>query len=379
MPLVELGSERNVHRLGERDDAQEQKLEFVNLAQWQDAPVPARMWLVRDIIPLLNVTLLSGEGAIGKSNLLLHLASSTALAADWIGFMPEPGPAIYLGAEDDADELHRRLDKIAISLRSSFAELAKRLHVMSLAGHDAVLGAPNRLGRVEPTGLYGQLLAFVRETQPKLIVLDTAADIFAGNENDRAQVRQFVGLLRALAITGRSAVLLASHPSVQGIHNDSGLSGSTAWHNSVRARLYLKSATNGDASQPTGLRTLDMRKSNYGPLLEKQIALEWRDGIFKPVKHDTLAEAHADAKAEDVFLRLLARYDKQGSNLSDRNGPSSAWTAFAEEPEARDANLSAEHLRKAMKRLFAAEKIRMETYGKKSNPHRRMVPTVLPL
>jgi hypothetical protein len=39
-------------------------------------------------------------------------------------------------------------------------------------------------------------------------------------------VRQFIGLLRGLAITGNSAVLIAVHPSLTGISSGTGLSGS---------------------------------------------------------------------------------------------------------------------------------------------------------
>ena len=99
-----------------------------------------------------------------------------------------------------------------------------------------------------------------------LIALDTAADMFGGNENDRSQVRQFIGLLRGLAITANAGVLLASHPSLSGITTDSGLSGSTGWHNSVRSRLYFKAAkaAEGDKANPD-LRELEVRKNNYGP------------------------------------------------------------------------------------------------------------------
>ena len=75
-------------------------------------PIPPRDWAVRDRIPARNVSLLSGEGAIGKSILLLQLAASTVLARDWIG-MPEPGPVMYLSCEDDEAEVRRRLEAIA--------------------------------------------------------------------------------------------------------------------------------------------------------------------------------------------------------------------------------------------------------------------------
>ena len=69
----------------------------------------------------------------------------------------------------------------------------------------------------------------MRSTQPRLIIIDPAADVFAGKEIDRVQVRQFITLLRAIAITADCAVILAAHPSVSGMREGTGLSGSTAW------------------------------------------------------------------------------------------------------------------------------------------------------
>jgi RecA-family ATPase len=54
--------------------------------------------------------------------------------------------------------------------------------------------------------------------KPKHIGIDTSADVFAGNENDRAQVRQFISLLRKLAIVANGSIVLLSHPSLTGIN-----------------------------------------------------------------------------------------------------------------------------------------------------------------
>ena len=64
--------------------------------------------------------------------------------------------------------------------------------------------------------------------------------MYPANENDRAKVRQFVGILRGLALRQRCAVMLLGHPSLTGLNTGTGTSGSTAWNNSVRSRLYLE-------------------------------------------------------------------------------------------------------------------------------------------
>ena len=68
--------------------------------------------------------------------------------------------------------------------------------------------------------------------------LDTLADVFAGNENARQEARQFIGLLRGLAIEHDLAVVPLAHPSLSGMTSGTGTSGSTALLDSVRARSF---------------------------------------------------------------------------------------------------------------------------------------------
>jgi RecA-family ATPase len=90
-----------------------------------------------------------------------------------------------------------------------------------------------------PTALWNKLCAAVAKRRPALVVLDTQADFFGDNEIDRAYLRLFVSMLRGLALRTDCAVLLLSHPSAAGRQSGTGLSGSTAWHNYVRSRLYF--------------------------------------------------------------------------------------------------------------------------------------------
>src|SRR5262249_27533216 len=64
-------------------------LVFINVTDWHDKPIPERPWVVRDRIPLNNVTLMSGEGSVGKTILSLQLIVAIVLARDWINTMPE--------------------------------------------------------------------------------------------------------------------------------------------------------------------------------------------------------------------------------------------------------------------------------------------------
>jgi RecA-family ATPase len=353
-------------------------LPFINIAAWDGMAAPEREWVVRDRIPLGNVTLLSGEGGVGKSVISLHLAVATALGRDWLSALPTPGPALLVCCEDDGDELHRRLDRImdhySATCGASYIEL-KDMYLLSLAGQDAVLAAPNRNGLVQATKLFRRIHQAACDLRPRLIVLDNSADVFAGNENDRAQVRQFVTLLRDMAICANAGLLLTSHPSLTGISTGTGLSGSTAWNASVRSRLYFKRAkTEKDEEPDPDLRVLEVMKSNYGPVGE-MVTVRWKDGLFLPVTAvSSLEKLAAEQKAEQLFLTLLDRFTRQGRNTCEKpSAPTYAPTLFAKESEAREAGIRKADFEAAMSRLFAAEKICLERYGSPSRATSRLV------
>jgi hypothetical protein len=352
-------------------------LEFCDIASWANTVPPEREWAVPDRFPLRNIALLSGEGAAGKSILATQLAAAHVLGKDWLGTLPEFGPAIYVNAEDEEGELHRRLAKIAGHFGASLTELKNDLDIAALAGKDSVLGYPDRTGRIIATSLFHKLAEAARTIRPKLIVLDTSADIFAGNENDRSQVRQFISLLRNMAIEAGAAVIICAHPSLTGMSSGSGLSGSTAWHNSVRARAYLRAATTKEGAQPDkDLRLLEFMKSNYGPVAES-VTVRWRDGVFvlEP-KAGSLETAAANAKADEAFMQVLNRFCRQGRNASPNPGRTYAPSLFASEPEA--AGLTGKNLTSAMGRLLSADRIHVVKEGPPSRLRNRLAVVAAP-
>jgi RecA-family ATPase len=344
-------------------------LPYIDIAR---DPIPPRDWAVRDRIPAGNVTLLSGEGSIGKSLLLLQAAAASVVGRDWIGTMPASGPAMYLSCEDDDNEVCRRLDPIAKLYGVSRLDLKNAgLHVLDYVGRDAALGFVDRRERILPTPLFERLKREAKRIRPQLLILDTASDVFVGKENDRAQTRQFVTLLRGLAIESAAAVILVGHPSLTGIATDTGLSGNTAWHNSVRARGYFKKAEGFEPEE--GVRVLEWRKNNYGPISEK-IVLRWRNGVFVPEPRlGSLEQMAAERMVDELFVDLLRRFTKQGRNVSDKRSPTYAPAVFAGEPEAKERKIYKDAFVGAMTRLFAANKITVAKEGSASRIRTRIV------
>ena len=335
--------------------------------------MPERQWVVRDRIPDQEVTLLSGEGAIGKSMILKQLAVATVSAKDWLCGLPEPGPVIYLTAEEKADELHFRLHEIAVRHYGiRFADLGD-LHIASLKGEDTVLAYPDRTNIIRPTELFERVFEATQAIKPRWIGLDPAANLFAGNENDRSHVQQFIALLTRIAVQCSTAVVLVSHPSLTGINTGSGLSGSTAWHNSVRSRLYLRKATTAEGDEPDpDLRQLEVMKANYGPVGER-IRIRWRDGVFVPEQSGggSFEQMARDQKADATFLALLTLFTAQGQEVNHRFGHSYAPAHFRKHAGA--AGITGKAFAKAMQRLLDSGRIKIEQFGRPARPSYRLI------
>jgi RecA-family ATPase len=348
-------------------------LQWLDMSNWDNEPVPEQEWAVLNRIPLRQTALFSGEGAAGKSTIALQLCAAHALGRDWLGTMPEPGPAIFIDAEDDESVIHRRLAVIASHYQATFHDLIDGgLHVIPFVGQDAVLAAPGRDGTIKPTELYKQVLEAATDIQPRMICIASCANVYGGNEIDRAQVQQFVSLLTRLAIDANGSLVLISHPSLTGITTDTGLSGNTQWHNAVRARFYLKGIKPENGEQPdSDLRELVFKKNQYGPISER-IVLRYQAGLFRPVPGmSNLERAAREASADAV---IIEQFGKNEMNLS--NSPHAANYApriMAKTPEAQKHGLTERELELAMHRQLAAGKIRVEPYGRPSDQRRRLV------
>ncbi|MFN4128948.1 MAG: AAA family ATPase [Paracoccaceae bacterium] len=329
--------------------------EFFSASNLKGKPVPPREWLVEGLVPSRTVTLLGGDGGTGKSLLALQLALASVTGGPWITNPVNGGPVVYFSAEDDEDELHRRLDDILQATGCTYDDVPD-LILASYAGKDALLATQaTPTAPLQPTQLYKRLDARMAAVKPALLVLDTLADLFPGNENDRAQARQFIGLLRALSIKHGCAVVLLAHPSLSGLNSGSGTSGSTGWNNSVRSRLYFERINQDGYEANPDARVLRTMKANYGRT-GGEINLTWRNGIFVADAPVTGLDRMArNAKAERVFLSLLRMVNEQGQTVNSNSGAYYAPKFFADHPKAEGVTKSA--FKVAMQTLLADDKI----------------------
>lgn len=277
---------------------------------------PVIRWLVPEYIPLRTVTLLTGDGGVGKSLLAQQLMTACAAGVPFLGMEPMKCRVFGLFCEDETAVLHHRQLKLCESMAIADDALAD-FAFMERAGEDAVLYGPTVEDprEMDFTDFFYRFMKELREFRPQLVVVDTAADTFAGNENARPQVRAFIRRLRSVATDLDAAVILCAHPSVAGIASGSGFSGSTAWHNSVRSRLYLTRPDDGVGADPDA-RTLRAMKANYGPIAG-EVPIRFDRGAFVREARDSgmVASIARNMKAKAV-IELVRDAAAKGQHLS---------------------------------------------------------------
>ena len=201
--------------------------------------------------------------------------------------------------------------------------------------------------------------------------------VFIGNENDRSQARQFVGLLRQLALAIEGSVLITAHPSVRGIDSGTGTSGVTAWNNTVRSRLYLTRPAGNDSDE-NDERRLKKMKANYSRIGD-EIRMSWRDGVFVARDEPTgVRKGIANRSAERVFLELLTKRNAQDRAVSHSKHASNYAPKELAAMEGREG-FGSDDMRRAMERLFEDGRIAIDTYGRKGDPRQRIVAAKLAL
>lgn len=271
-------------------------------------PAPARKWVVEGWLPESELTSLYGPPGGGKSLLALQLSLAVSTGSVWLGMQTEKMPVLIVACEDCADELHRRVDHIKKDPAYAFSDA---LSSIEWYGWPRV-GKINILARSNENKLIpGPFLAEV-ETQvknmpagPKLLIFDTIADIYAGNESDRAMVNAFLkSCLGRLQTEYDATILVLGHPAKS---ENSEYSGSTAWDGGVRSRWILIQHENKNL---TDHRVLVRAKANYGQRGDG-ITLQWIDGVFQCVKENEIVDPVFDTNCNLIMEVIKQQADKK--------------------------------------------------------------------
>jgi len=277
----------------------------LDLRDMAESPLQRPQFLIADWLPAGYATLLAGHGGVGKSAIGLHMAVCVAMGLPFCGMPTERRRVTYLSCEDRDDVLHWRLAHICNYLGIGIADLHGWLHCIDLVGCDSILWARNLRTGNTITPAFGFLDAHIERYLPEVLFVDGIADTFGGNENAWAEIKAFVNQLLAM-ITLDGALVLLGHvakPTATNSATGEGYSGSTSWHNAVRARWYLYPETEQDdentaRTRRTGKRTLELQKSNLGKT-DQMLTFAWDDDARMFLPNSTFGGSRIDRKHRD--------------------------------------------------------------------------------
>jgi RecA-family ATPase len=330
---------------------------------------PPRLWIVSDWVPCGVVTGLYGGGGVGKSLLALQLQTGTALGSTWLGLPVEAAASLGVYCEDDENELWRRQDDINASYGVDHGALGS-MHWMPRLGEDNLLMTFARNGVGEMTKFHRHVVEAALDLKARLVIIDTAADTFGGNENDRNQVRQFVQrALGQIALKIDGALVCCAHPSRAGLSSGEGDSGSTGWSNAFRSRQYLfEPEAEGDDPPDPNARILERKKANYASRSD-ELKLRWRNGVIIP--DDASAPGMTSMgkfEATFVFLDLVHEMVNQNRPVSS-NGKAGNYAPrqFEKLPTEQRYGFRKADFERAMNALFRDRKIENIPYGRRGD------------
>lgn len=199
-----------------------------SIAPWRadrfSGPAPERVWLVEGLIPAATAGVFAAVGDAGKSMLALQLAlrvaTSPVVQPGILGEIASPkffgcpivgrGAAVILTAEDDAAEVHRRLN----ALDPSGARSRRPLYVVPMLA----TGGPRSIMVDGPTGpLFTEFwdalkveLAAIPDL--RLVVLDPLSSFVSADINkDNVAGAALMGGLGELAAKSGASVMLVHH------------------------------------------------------------------------------------------------------------------------------------------------------------------------
>jgi RecA-family ATPase len=278
--------------------------------------------VVDRIVPVGEVTLLSGHGGSGKSYVALLIAILVVLGRSFGGLKTQSCGVLFVSAEDGKAVVQNRIHKICCVLGVKMSDLNGRLHILDTSDIDTTLFID------KPTPLLGKFSTLVQHLNVGMVIIDNASDTYCGDEIRRVQVRAFVRALRSkLARPTNCSVVLLAHvnkmTATRGRQAGSeDYSGSTAWHNSCRSRLALSSDSNDTLE-------LQHQKANYGRRANT-IRLTWINevpmangptGIFDAFDPEVQRlfeeqERMKDEADRSAILAVIREFHKRGERVT---------------------------------------------------------------
>ena len=304
-------------------------LQAAKVTDLLDTDPPAREWLVTDRLPLGVVGLLAAAGGTGKSMATLQLAISVCTGLDWLEMpIDKTGAVLMFSAEDDRDEIHRRLKAVlgmysdsvdpfnTDAFKAHKAAISERLHVFDRVGKDNRL--TSKLSGETMRTAFVQWVVETAEQVPDvaLIVLDPLARFDGGDPNDNADSTRLIECAEQVRKATGATVLLPHHVNKgslkdansgqEAVRGGSGLVDGARW-------VGLLAGLRGDQAKDYGVEQKEAGqyvrfttpKANYSAPWEGTWLRRLAGGALVPCELKATKDTKQEQKAEERYQAFI--------------------------------------------------------------------------
>ncbi len=338
---------------------------------WLKDALPPREHLLWDsrtgkgAVDRAGTWLFAAAGGSGKSYAALDLSLAVTTGGSWYGLdtTGRPGRVLLIVAEDDADDLRRRLRWIA-DVRYPGARVAGGITILPLRGksisfvqqQDRFTGA-----FVQGDGLH-EVIAYVDESRKAtgspfdLVIVDPVSR-FAGVslDKDSSAATAFINACDALAKAAGGLVLGITHTNKASRSADrvaaeaADVRGSSAQTDGARGVIQMAPEYDKKTRQSTGNVVLSCGKANHLPKWDDVVLRRRDNGVLEPLDAIDHAEWTAARRAEDPEEKR-ARQEAEREARKDR--------AAASDIERATRKRAATAARKAAEQAAALQTVR---------------------
>lgn len=319
--------------------------QFAPTGIWDSEP-PEVPWIIKDFMPANKVCMLTAPGGTGKSFLVLQLAFSIAtgvpLCGHWDGITR--GGVVVLSAEDDVDDMHRRMKAIIATVEDDFAyslddieriksDFMKNFRFISMVGKNGLFTHKSG-GSCEQTKAVDWMINAIKKLPDTVVaIIDPIARFKDGDENNQADMTMFITALERIK-NETQVGLLALHHANKASMREGGATEQYAARGASALTDGVRWQANMARMHPDDANDFGVRKSESGHYVQLAIAKTnytapgggvWlkrgEGGVLSVVEMDKYKkqrDASVLTEINDKIVAIVQRYEDQGNPISPR-------------------------------------------------------------
>lgn len=184
-----------------------------DLSKWC---APEKEFIVEDWLSVGDISFLKGERGVGKSLLAQQLMTAVAIGKPWLNMDVKQVKTYGVFCDDEKEDLIRKQRAINRLYQLDESLVKSQMQMLARSGEDNLLMTFNYGG--ELTTFFHEVLEDIRSLRPKLVILDSASDLFEGGPSN---FEEFIQVCCAyIARVLDCAVLVCEHDSSINVCND---------------------------------------------------------------------------------------------------------------------------------------------------------------